>query len=223
MPGSIKILQNQLVKTLNSKSIKIHDDSHKSLLSSEISKSHGVDLFIIQTESTSDEIDNKIDRKNNPDIEIDNSLQIIKTDSVCCECKFYEYTYRKWILVVACATFISGCLVIALIFILGSPFSCQNNFLGSEYNSPLSALQATTTTAAPTNQTYNIVLFGDSLINHPYMSNNLGGKMSEYLPQYTLNIENYGVDANTIALMRDRLYSMIDATRYTDCIFVRIL
>ena len=118
---------------------------------------------------------------------------------------------RRLILVSLAILFMLGGLGVGITFALAASGRCTNN-LGVDYAFPLSYDQSLISEAA-FNKTYNIVLFGDSLINYPFEYNSLSEKMSAYLPDFDLVIENYGVDSNRISDMRRRVHNMLEETR----------
>lgn len=104
---------------------------------------------------------------------------------------------------------ILGLIVLGICYGLAKPHC--NDILGSQYNYPLDYDR--TLPIANNNDTYNIVLFGDSLIRYPFDELELTNKMRAYLPDFKLNIENYGIDSDVISDMRARVNQMLTATK----------
>lgn len=110
--------------------------------------------------------------------------------------------YKRIAFIIAVVSISSGLVLLGIIYGLADNKVCrEENFLGKGYSNPFFNEEI-----AKSNKSYNVVLFGDSLINEPFVLNNLAGKMSSFLPQYNLNIANYGVNGDNIFLMR---YSFI--------------
>ena len=113
--------------------------------------------------------------------------------------------------IVSAVLIIAGLTTFGICAALASTLQCQN-ILKGQYDSPLSYNPASIK-ASDKNRTLNVVLFGDSLINHPYTNNNLAGKMSAYLPDIALNVQNYGVDSDQIDRMAARVGDMLANTK----------
>jgi hypothetical protein len=95
---------------------------------------------------------------------------------------------------------------------------CDNGkFLAKTYSTPLYNEEF-----VKSNKSYNIVLFGDSLINVPFTENNLVGKIKSFLPQYALNISNYGVNGDNILYMRYPCICMYVCEYMDICIYVYV-
>lgn len=127
--------------------------------------------------------------------------------------KFLPAAHSKLcITVVVSVVLISaGLIVYGICVALASTTQC-NNILGKQYNTPFS-YSADSIKVSDRNRPLNIVLFGDSLINHPYTYYDLVAKMSAYLPTVTLNVQNYGKDGNHISQMADRVGDMLANTK----------
>lgn len=108
-------------------------------------------------------------------------------------------------------------LTFATCYALSIP-RCTNN-LGSAYNFPM-PYERTLPIATNNEKTYNIVLFGDSLIKEPMEQFQLAQKMGEYIPDFKLNVQNYGVNGNNVQDMTDRVDVMIKDTKYVFLICV---
>ena len=87
--------------------------------------------------------------------------------------------------------------------------TCDNMLPLSTYYSPLN----TTSVNRYPSTTYNVVLFGDSMVDYAILSHNLTGKIITFLPQYATNLRffNKGIPDTSIAQQRDRLQSTITA------------
>jgi hypothetical protein len=109
---------------------------------------------------------------------------------------------------------ILGFIVVGICYAIGTP-QCTN-ILGAKYSYPLNYNRALPI-AMNNNMTYNIVLFGDSLINFGILEMGLAQKMQSFLPDFKLNIANYGVDSDVIQLMHDRVDDMLTNTKYVLC------
>ena len=105
----------------------------------------------------------------------------------------------------------AGLITFGICAALASTLQCKN-ILNGQYDTPLS-YNAASMKASDKNRTLNVILFGDSLINHPYSNNNLAGKMAAYLPDIALNIQNYGVDGDQIESMAARVGDMLANTK----------
>jgi hypothetical protein len=134
------------------------------------------------------------------------------------ECAAVDVSYpknlfiRRYPLLISLVLLISlGGLGIGITFALSASSRCKNS-LGIDYEYPLN-YDLSLISEDKLNQTYNIVLFGDSLINHPFQYNDLSEKMSAYLPDFHVDIQNYGVDSNRISDMRRRVDNMLEETR----------
>ena len=123
---------------------------------------------------------------------------------------FLSFIHTQPIIFTMMVLIVAGLLVLGICYALASTAQCTNA-LGPEYDSPL-LYNVQAIKPIYQNKTLNIVLFGDSLINHPYQNNNLAGKMQAYLPGYTLNIQNWGFDGNHIDDLAGRLDEMLDNT-----------
>ena len=135
------------------------------------------------------------------------------------ECAAVETSYpqnlfiRRFPILISLVIFITlGGLGIGITFALSASSRCVNS-LGINYEYPLS-YDLSLVSENKLNQTYNIVLFGDSLINSPFLYNELSKKMSAYLPDFDVDIQNYGIDSNRIADMRRRVDDMLAETTY---------
>ena len=127
--------------------------------------------------------------------------------SCCCKLTWSEMARP---LVFSALLFVAAALLaLGICEALASHTLQCRDILGS-YKGPLHVSDSVV--AANINKTLNIVLFGDSLINSPYLNNNLVGKMQGYLPNIKLNIQNYGVDGDHIDQMAARLNDMLDNT-----------
>ena len=67
---------------------------------------------------------------------------------------------------------------------------------------------------------FQVFLFGDSLINKPFMNLDLEGKMKTYLPQFSLDITNVASNGCKISNMRDRLEHIIEADPKPDAVLL---
>ena len=87
--------------------------------------------------------------------------------------------------------------------------ACNNLLPFSTYYTPLN----TTSINRYPNTVYNVVLFGDSMVDYAILSHNLTGKIVDFLPQYTTNLRffNKGIPDTSIAQQRDRLESTISS------------
>ena len=87
--------------------------------------------------------------------------------------------------------------------------ACNNLLPLSTYYTPL----ITTSINRYPNTVYNVVLFGDSMVDYAILSHNLNGKIVDFLPQYTTNLRffNKGIPDTSIAQQRDRLQSTISS------------
>ena len=132
-------------------------------------------------------------------------LGLIKKSFSSTHPRLYTFSIVSAVLIIAGLTTFGICAALA------STLQCQN-ILKGQYDSPLS-YNAASIKASDKNRTLNVVLFGDSLINHPYTNNNLAGKMSAYLPDIDLNIQNYGVDSDQIDRMAARVGDMLANTK----------
>lgn len=119
--------------------------------------------------------------------------------------------HRRGYILVSLALLLLAGLGLGITFALAASSRCTNN-LGVDYAYPLS-YDRSLIPADALNKTYNILLFGDSLINYSFELFGLSEKMSAYLPDFNLVIENYGVDSSRIVDMRRRLQPMLDETR----------
>lgn len=120
-------------------------------------------------------------------------------------CRRYPVTFAALIVFP-----ILGFVVLGICYGLAIPH-CTNN-LAAKYSYPLNYDRALPI-ATNNNATYNIVLFGDSLIRFGMDEMGLAEKMQAFLPDFKLNIANYGVDSDVIELMRDRVDDMLRATK----------
>jgi hypothetical protein len=109
---------------------------------------------------------------------------------------------------------ILGLVVVGICYAIGTP-QCTN-ILAAKYSYPLNYDRALPI-AMNNNKTYNIVLFGDSLINFGMLEMGLAEKMQAFLPDFKLNIANYGVDSDVIQLMHDRVDDMLTNTKCVLC------
>ena len=119
--------------------------------------------------------------------------------------------HRRGYILVSLALLLLAGLGLGITFALAASSRCTNN-LGVDYAYPLS-YDRSLIPADALNKTYNILLFGDSLINYSFELFGLSEKMSAYLPDFNLVIENYGVDSSRIVDMRRRVQPMLDETR----------
>ena len=85
--------------------------------------------------------------------------------------------------------------------------ACTNLLPLSTYYTPLN----TTLINRHPNTVYNVVLFGDSMVDYACLSHNLTGRIISFLPQYATNLRffNKGIPDTSIAQQRDRLESTI--------------
>ena len=85
--------------------------------------------------------------------------------------------------------------------------ACTNLLPLSTYYTPLNS----TLINRHPNTVYNVVLFGDSMVDYACLSHNLTGRIISFLPQYATNLRffNKGIPDTSIAQQRDRLESTI--------------
>jgi hypothetical protein len=120
---------------------------------------------------------------------------------------------RRFPLLISLVIFITlGGLGLGITFALSASSQCVNH-LGIYYDYPLK-YDPSFVSEKKLNQTYNIVLFGDSLINFPIQYYELSEKISAYLPDFRVEIQNYGIDSNKIGDMRRRVDNMLAETMY---------
>ena len=119
--------------------------------------------------------------------------------------------------IVSAVLIFAGLIAFGICAALASALQCQN-ILNGQYDTPLS-YNATSIKASDKNRTLNVILFGDSLINHPYSNYNLAEKMAAYLPDIALNIQNYGVDGDQIESMAARVGDMLANTKWVFTLF----
>ena len=129
--------------------------------------------------------------------------------SSSCQRRSCRWLIKHPIVMAVAVTIFLGALTFAIIYALSVP-RCTGN-LGSAYNFPL-VYDRSLPIARNNNKTYNIVLFGDSLIKLPMEEFQLAQKMSSYLPDFKLNVEDFGINSDTIQKMTDRLDEMLDNT-----------
>lgn len=67
---------------------------------------------------------------------------------------------------------------------------------------------------------FQVFLFGDSLINKPFMNLDLDGKIKSYLPQFSLDITNVASNGCKISNMRDRVVELIEADPKPDAVLI---
>ena len=67
---------------------------------------------------------------------------------------------------------------------------------------------------------FQIFLFGDSLINKPYMNLDLEGKIRSYLPQFDLEITNIASNGCKISDMRSKLVEVLEGEVRPDAILL---
>lgn len=120
---------------------------------------------------------------------------------------------RRFPLLISVVIFITlGGLGLGITFALSASSQCVDH-LGIYYEYPLK-YDLSFVSEKKLNQTYNIVLFGDSLINFPFQYYELSEKISAYLPDFQVEIQNYGIDSNRIGDMRRRVDNMLAETMY---------
>jgi hypothetical protein len=118
---------------------------------------------------------------------------------------------RRFLLLIVIFITLGG-LGLGITFALSASSQCVNH-LGINYEYPLK-YDPSFVSEKKLNQTYNIVLFGDSLINFPFQYYELSEKISAYLPDFSVEIQNYGIDSNRIGDMRRRVDNMLAETTY---------
>lgn len=109
---------------------------------------------------------------------------------------------------------ILGLIVLGICYGLGTPHC--TNILAAKYSYPLN-YDRSLPIATDNKETYNIVLFGDSLIKVGLDEMGLAEKMQAYLPDFKLKIANYGVNSDVIQRMHDRVDDMLTATKCVLC------
>ena len=67
---------------------------------------------------------------------------------------------------------------------------------------------------------FQVFLFGDSLINKPFMNLDLDGKIKSYLPQFSLDITNVASNGCKISNMRDKVVELIAADPKPDAVLI---
>lgn len=67
---------------------------------------------------------------------------------------------------------------------------------------------------------FQVTLFGDSLIDRPFLNLDLDGKIKSYLPQFTLEISNVASSGVKISDMRNRLDEVLDPEVKPDAIIL---
>ena len=138
----------------------------------------------------------------------DNRKACLKNGDLCRRASLLK---RYPILVSLAVVFVVSGLGLGITAALSATSRCINH-LGVDYEYPL-RYDRSTIRGDAFNQTYDIVLFGDSLINYPFVYYSLADRMSAYLPDFKLVIRNYGVDSNRISGMRNRVETMLAETR----------
>jgi hypothetical protein len=151
---------------------------------------------------------------NNDEISIPFSKEIqIKDDSaIPIKRKYCSICFNIWHALIALCkrnlavfVFIISCIIIVIILILLT--IAPTCILGPTYMKPIT----TTRNTIP----FDVILYGDSLItgNH-YQEFHLfpimAAKISSFLPNYNLNVLNFGRGGDGIEAMRGRLQSVID-------------
>jgi hypothetical protein len=67
---------------------------------------------------------------------------------------------------------------------------------------------------------FQVTLFGDSLINRPFLNLDLDGKIRSYLPQFELDITNIASSGCKISDMRNKLADVIDTEPKLDAVIL---
>jgi hypothetical protein len=123
---------------------------------------------------------------------------------VGCVDKAMQYPMRTGIII----STLLGLIALAVCYALATP-QCSS-VLGPVYNEPL---YHDSTFPTPSNKEYNVVLFGDSLVEGPLTHGNLAATMSRFLPKWNISVENYGRGGSRINDMRQRLDNMLQRTK----------
>ena len=103
---------------------------------------------------------------------------------------------------------ILGVVLLALCYTLASPMC--STVLGPEFDG---SLYHSTSLSTPANKTYNIVLFGDSLVDNVLKDYRLSAKVSRFLPTWNFNFENYGISGARARDLRQRVDTMLQNTK----------
>jgi hypothetical protein len=95
-----------------------------------------------------------------------------------------------------------------------NPHSCDNLLPPEEYSAPLNPALVN----RHPNTTYNVVLFGDSMVAYSYTSFNLTGRIRDFLPQYANNLRFFNegqlVSHPTSLIHTESLVSTLTTTTY---------
>jgi hypothetical protein len=67
---------------------------------------------------------------------------------------------------------------------------------------------------------FQVTLFGDSLINRPFLNLDLDGKIKSYLPQFELDVTNIASSGCKISDMRNKLADVIDTEPKLDAVIL---
>ena len=132
----------------------------------------------------------------------DESGNLVKKNG--CVDRVLQYPMRASIIL----STLLGLIALAVCFALATPHC--STILGPTFDEPL---YYDSTFPTPSKDTYNIVLFGDSLIEGPLTEGGLAARMSQFLPTWKINVENYGRGGSRISDMRQRLDYMLQNTK----------
>lgn len=120
-------------------------------------------------------------------LRLSNSLNSLKTKVYQNQCTLLGCFLFMAVSITVILLTVIPCDTLAAFERLASP----NSYFG-EFTDPTYA------TLVSTERTFRIALLGDSLINKPFTEYNLGGIISDLLPQYDLEIKNCGFNGATI-------------------------
>lgn len=134
---------------------------------------------------------------------VEKKSSCVGAPSACVE-KAKQYPMRASIIF----STLLGIIALAVCYALAIPHC--STVLGPIFDEPL---YHGSTFPKPSKEGYNIVLFGDSLIDGPLTNGNLGAKMAQFLPLWNISVENYGRSGSRINDMRKRLENMLQNTK----------
>ena len=135
--------------------------------------------------------------------DVEKETSCVDTLSLCVD-KAIQYPMRASIIF----STLLGLIALAVCYALATA-QCST-VLGPTFDEPL---YYGNTFLTPSNETYNIVLFGDSLVEGPLTGGGLSAKMSQFLPAWKINVENYGRSGSRINDMRQRMDNMLQNTK----------
>jgi lysophospholipase L1-like esterase len=102
-------------------------------------------------------------------------------------------------------------MLVTIVYLVATFPTCDSDTLGIDYTVRFRLRNTTGIPHYASDKTFRVLLFGDSLINHPYTYYNMADKMKFFMADYKVDFIEAGVGGDTIARMKDRLDATLNS------------